>query len=104
MVARIGSELVPDSGPGVIVDQRRMLPGVELTLVRNLTGVDRVRQQPINMAAREGFAASLGAIRCRAVFCPQPEAVGLGRSPLRPGHAGARLLHDFEDSAAQTPR
>jgi hypothetical protein len=42
MVARIGSELVPNSGPGLLLDQRRMLTGVELTLVRYLPGVDRV--------------------------------------------------------------
>jgi hypothetical protein len=32
MVARVGSELIPNGGPGLDVDQRRMLPGVELAL------------------------------------------------------------------------
>src|SRR6266446_518685 len=95
MVARIGSELVPDSGPGLIVDQRRMQAGVELTLLRYLPGVDRVCEQAIDMPAREGFAAALRAIRSRAAFCPQPKAVGL---LLDPAHA-AELLVQIEDAA-----
>jgi hypothetical protein len=42
VVAGIGGELVSNSNPGLIVDQRRMLARVELTLVRNLTGVNRI--------------------------------------------------------------
>jgi hypothetical protein len=84
MVARSGSELVPDSGPGLIVGQRRMQTGVELTLSRYLPGVDRVCEQPIDMPAREGFAAALGAIRPHTAFRPEPEAVGL---LLDPAHA-----------------
>src|SRR5882757_7296756 len=95
MVARIGSELVPDSGPGLIVDQRRMLAGVELILVRNPTGVDRVREQPIEMPARKGFAAAFGAIPRPGTFCSEPEAVGLF---LDPAHA-AELSVQIEDAA-----
>jgi hypothetical protein len=84
MVACIGSELVPDSGPGLVVDQRRMQARVERTPLRDLPGVDRVCEQAIEMAAREGFAAALRAIRCRAAFCPQPKAVGFF---LDPAHA-----------------
>jgi hypothetical protein len=40
MVARIGRELIPHRGPGLSIDQRRMLAGVELVFVGNLTGVD----------------------------------------------------------------
>jgi hypothetical protein len=51
MVARIGSKLVPHGGPGICVDQRRMLSGVELALVRDLTDVNRVRRIPAVTAA-----------------------------------------------------
>jgi hypothetical protein len=43
MVAGIASELAANSGPDLIRDQRLMLAEVELTLVRNPTGVNRVR-------------------------------------------------------------
>src|SRR5207237_3001395 len=95
MVARIGCELVPNSGPALIVDQRRLLTGVEFTLVRDLAGVNRVREQCIEMTAREGFAAALGAIRCRAAFRPKPETVGL---LLDPAHT-AELTIESEDAA-----
>ena len=47
------------------------------------------------MTAREGFAAALGAIRCRAGFRPKPETVGL---LLDPAHA-AELTIESEDAA-----
>src|SRR5207244_3710676 len=84
MVARIGSKLVPHGGPGICVDQRRMLSGVELTLVRDLTDVNRVRQQVVDMSAREGFAAALDAARRRAALRAERQAVGL---LLDPTHA-----------------
>src|SRR5580692_12937102 len=95
MVARIGCELVPNSGPGLIIDQRRLLAGVEFTLVSYVAGVNWVREQCVEMTAREGFAAALGAIRCRAAFRPQPETVGL---LLDPAHA-AELPIESEDAA-----
>src|SRR5438067_10081927 len=95
MVARIGCELVSNSSPGLIVDQRRMLAGVEFTLVRYLAGVNWVREQCVEMTAREGFAAALGAIRCRAAFRPKPETVGL---LLDPAHT-AELTIESEDAA-----
>src|ERR1700737_2777237 len=49
------------------------------------------------MTAREGFAAALGAIRCRAAFRPKPETVGL---LLDPAHA-AELTIESEDAAAR---
>jgi hypothetical protein len=51
MVARVGCELVPNSGPVLIVDQGRLLAGVELTSVRYLAGVNRVGEQGIEMTA-----------------------------------------------------
>jgi hypothetical protein len=42
MVARVGRELVPNSNPGLIVDQCRLLAKVELTLVCYPAGVNRV--------------------------------------------------------------
>src|SRR6266850_5114975 len=60
MVRRVGDELIPNGGPGLGIDQRRMLSGVELALVRNLTDVDGVRQQMVDVSAREGSAAALG--------------------------------------------
>ena len=77
MVARIGCELVPNSGPALIVDQRRLLTGVEFTLVSYVAGVNWVREQCVEMTAREGFAAALGAIRRCAAFRPKSKAVGL---------------------------
>src|ERR1700722_6456413 len=95
MVARIGCELVPNSGPALIVDQGRLLTGVELTLVRYPAGVNWVRQQCVEMTAREGFAAALGAIRRCAAFRPKPETVGL---LLDPAHA-AELPIESKDAA-----
>jgi hypothetical protein len=42
MVARVGRELVSNSNPGLIVDQCRLLTGVELTLVCYPAGVNWV--------------------------------------------------------------
>src|SRR5271155_1680664 len=95
VVARVDCELVPNSGPGLIVDQGRLLAGVELTLVRYLAGVNRVREQCVEMTAREGFAAALGAIGRRAAFRPKSETVGL---LLDPAHA-AELTVESEDAA-----
>src|SRR5438105_10125083 len=95
MIARIGCELVPNSGPALIVDHGRLLAGVEFTLVRYLAGVNWVREQGVEMTARKGFAAALGAIRRRAAFRPKPEAVGL---LLDPAHA-AELSIESEDAA-----
>src|SRR5437870_3813453 len=72
-----------------------MLSGVELALVRNLTDVDRVRQPSVDVPAREGFAAALGAARRCATLCAEPEAVGL---LLDPAHA-ADLTIKGEDAA-----
>ena len=49
MIAGMGGELVSNSSPGLIVDQRGMLARVELTLVRNLPGVNRVREQSVDV-------------------------------------------------------
>src|SRR5439155_17578246 len=95
MVARISCEPVPNSGPALIVDQGRLLTGVEFTLVSYVAGVNRVREQCIEMTAREGFAAALGAIRRCAGFRAKPEAVGL---LLDPAHA-AELTIESEDAA-----
>src|SRR5258708_36049117 len=95
MVARIGCELVPNNGPALIVDHGRLLTGVEFTLVSYLAGVNWVREQCVEMAAREGSAAALGAIPCRAAFRPKPETVGL---LLDPAHA-AELTIESEDAA-----
>src|SRR5438132_1213486 len=95
MVARVGGELVPNSGPAHVFDQGRLLAGVEFTLVRYLAGVNWVREQCVEMTAREGFAAALGAIRRCAAFRPKPETVGL---LLDPAHA-AELTIESEDTA-----
>src|ERR1700739_119832 len=91
----IAWELVPNSGPGLIVDQRRMLAGIELTFVHNPTGVNWVREQCVEMPAREDFTAALGAIRRCAAFCAKPETVGL---LLDPAHA-AEFPIESEDAA-----
>src|SRR5262245_37082730 len=61
-----------------------MLARVELTLMRNPTGVNRVRQQSVEMSAREGCAAALSAVCRHAALRPQPEAV---RCVFDPAHA-----------------
>src|SRR4051812_21037473 len=81
MVARVGCKLVPYNGPARIVDQRRVLARVELTLVHYLAGVNWVREQGVEMTAGEGFAAALGAIRRSPAFRPKPEPVGLLLDP-----------------------
>src|SRR5205085_7724046 len=64
-------------------------------LVRYLSGVDWVREQRIEMTAREGFAAALGAIRRCPAFCPKPETVD---RLLDPAHA-AELTIESKDAA-----
>src|SRR5467141_2579196 len=71
-----------------------MLSGVELALVRDLTDVNRVRQQVVDMSAREGSAAALDAARRRAALRAEPQAVGL---LLDPAHA-AELMIKGEDT------
>src|SRR5947207_13222906 len=70
-----------------------MLSGMALALVRNLTDIDRVRQQAVDVAARQGFAAALIAVRGRRRFCSEPEAIGL---LFDPAHA-AELAIERED-------
>src|SRR5260221_5465192 len=95
MVARIGCELVANSGPALIVDQGRLLTGVDLTLVSYVAGVNWVREQCVEMTAREAFAAALRAIRCRAAFRPKPETVC---RLLDPAHA-TEFPIESEDAA-----
>jgi hypothetical protein len=65
----------------LIHNQGRLLAGMELTLVCYLAGVNWVREQCVEMTAREGFAAALAAIRRCAAFRPEPETVGLLLDP-----------------------
>src|ERR1700758_3082101 len=95
MVARIGCERGPNRGPALILAQGRLLTGVEFTLVSYVAGVNWVREQCVEMTTREGFAAALGTIRCRAAFRPKPETVG---RLLDPAHA-AELTIESEDAA-----
>src|SRR3954453_15135019 len=94
MVARVDCKLVPNNGPARIVGQRRVLARMELTLVEYLAGVNWVREQCVEMTAREGVAAALGAIRRCPAFRPKPETVGL---LLDPAHA-AELTIESEDA------
>src|SRR5215831_10327248 len=73
--AGTGGEPVANRGPGLLIDQCRMLAWVELTLMRNPTGVNRVRQQSVEMSAREGCAAALNSVCRRAALRPQPEPI-----------------------------
>src|SRR5262249_57957753 len=63
MIAPIVRDLVPHRGPGLSIDQCRMLAWVELVFVGNLTGVNRVREHRVDVSAGERFAAALGTIR-----------------------------------------
>ena len=51
MIAGTGGELCLNRGPHLIVDQRLMLARVELALMRNLTGVDWIGEQPVDVSA-----------------------------------------------------
>src|SRR6266478_1229650 len=94
MVCCVGGKLVPHGPPSLGIDQRPMLRGVELALVCNLTDVDRVREQLVEVPPREGFAPALGALRRRAALCHEAEAIGF---LLDPAHA-AKLTIKGEDA------
>src|SRR5438045_167911 len=51
MVARVGCELVPNNGPARVVDQRRLLARMALTVVHYLADVNWVREQCVEMTA-----------------------------------------------------
>src|SRR6516162_8231753 len=95
MTPRMGRELVSNGVPRLDIDQRRMLSGVELAFVSDLTDVNRVREQPVDVPAREGHPAALAAARCGAPLCLEPESVGL---LLDPAHA-TKLPIKGEDTA-----
>ena len=59
----------------------------------NLSGVNRVGEQPVEVPARERLAAALDASRRRPTLRSEPEAVGL---VLDPAHA-AQLAIERED-------
>src|SRR5215471_14230833 len=101
MVARIGSELVANSRPGRIVDQRRMQTGIEFALVRNPAGVDRIREQPIDMPAREGSAAALGAtpLLVHFVLNPRRSASSLTRRTQPSSRYNAKMRRTVSASA-----
>src|SRR5215831_3305937 len=77
VVRRVGGKLVPHGPPSLCIDERRMLAGIELALVGNLTDVDRVREQLVDVPAGERFTAALDAARRRAALCHEAEAIGL---------------------------
>src|SRR5215831_12325228 len=93
--AGTGGEPVANRGPGLVIDQCRMLARIELTLMRNPTSVNRVRQYSVEVSAREGCAAALDAIRRRAVLRPETEPVSF---VLDPAHA-AELTIERKDAA-----
>src|SRR6516162_11068011 len=53
-----------------------MLSGVNLALVGDLTSVNRVREQPIDVPARKRLATALTAVCRRAALGLEPELVG----------------------------
>src|SRR5215831_13523086 len=95
MVAGMGGKPVANRGPGLLVDQCRMLARIELTFMRNPTGVNRVRQYSVEVSARERRAAALGAVCRRAALRPQSEPVSF---ILDLAHA-AKLTIEREDTA-----
>jgi hypothetical protein len=48
----------------------------------------------------EGFAAALSAILCRAMLCPQPEAISLLLDPAAPSELAVRGENPPDDSAS----
>src|SRR5215467_8386940 len=93
--AGTGGEPVANRGPGLVIDQCRMLARIELTLMRNPTDVNRVRQYSVEVSAREGCTTALGAIRRGATLRPQSEPVSF---ILDPAYA-AELAIQREDAA-----
>jgi hypothetical protein len=65
MIAGIGGEPASNNGPGLIVDERRMLARVELILVRNLPDLNRVREQSVDSRAVCRYARAR--MMCRRV-------------------------------------
>src|SRR5436190_5133574 len=67
-----------DCCPSVWLDHRIMLAGVQLAFVRDLADVDRVRQDPIEVTARERPAASqYPGCRGEALRCPSEAIDGV---------------------------
>src|SRR6516165_1432441 len=75
VTARLGGKLVPHGGPRLGIDYSGMLSGVELAFMGDLPEVDRVREQPVDVPAREQFGTALTAVRPRAPLGLEPELV-----------------------------
>ena len=81
MAAGIGGEPVANRAPGFSLDQRWMLAGVEFALMRYLTSVNRVRQQPIDVPRENALpprSAPLAVVR-RFVSSPRQSASSFTR-------------------------
>src|SRR6516162_5868251 len=95
MTARLGRELVLHGGPSLGIDQSGMLSGITLTPVGDLPEVDRVREQPVDVPAREQFATALTSVRRRAALGLEPELV----SRLLDTPHATKLAIEHEDAA-----
>jgi hypothetical protein len=103
MVARIGCELVPNSGPALIVDQGRLLTGVEFTLVSYVA--DHLRKVRIVLqrcAGRRGVTRP-GVYLSSSLTCQQPALLGPVQRQIEFGQTrrgeldGLPALHDRLD-------
>src|SRR5438874_1199253 len=64
--------------PGLPIDDRRMLARVASTLVVDFADIERVRENPVNVAAAEGTTAKLAVGRGDVEFGGKPKAFQFG--------------------------
>jgi hypothetical protein len=67
-----------DFVPQGFVDNRRMLTGIGVTLVRDLTPIDAVLEHQIKRTAGQFLAAIRGAIRQRPPLAPDSHGIKFG--------------------------
>ena len=61
--------------PQCLVDNRRMLSGIGIAFVRDLTPIDAVLKHQIKGAAGEFLAAIRGAVRQHSPLAPDPRGI-----------------------------
>src|SRR4051794_14222739 len=93
MALLVRCELRLDGIPARALDDGRMLSRVGLPLVRDLADVERVRQDPVEVAAGKGAPA--GTAPLRASLADKAESIGFG---LQPPHAA-----ELEVKAEESP-
>ena len=75
MGCAIGSELALHLFPKILIDDRVVFPGIDLFAVADLTGINRIGEQLIEMAVGEREAALHLRRVVRAAFCDQSKPI-----------------------------